>query len=307
MSQLHSDLAAVLRQQGDLAAAASCYRRSIALAADAETFHRLGLTLFEQEQWGAAAECYQRAIALWESGIESRKSARLAMAYSNLGCALVQQGEVMEAIDRFRHGLHLAPDWATLHLNLGQAIAQLDQDAEAIASFERAIELEPNAAVAHLHLAQLWQRQDCWPEAIAHWQRVVELAPDASAWGELAIAQMQQGDWRQTIESLRSALHLQPEFAEAFCQRANRLSSDAWSELQRSTAQFLESLRSSQSDSLQLLAETYLHRANLLWQYGGEMQIQQADRDFAEAQRIAKAENLRLSLPARSIDRSTLR
>ncbi|NJL23663.1 MAG: tetratricopeptide repeat protein [Leptolyngbyaceae cyanobacterium SM1_3_5] len=82
MSQLHIDLAAVLRQQGDLAAAANCYRQAIALAPEAETYHRLGLTLFEQEQWAAAVACYQRAI---EVGKSRGSGIGWAMMYSNLG------------------------------------------------------------------------------------------------------------------------------------------------------------------------------------------------------------------------------
>ncbi|NJL23661.1 MAG: tetratricopeptide repeat protein, partial [Leptolyngbyaceae cyanobacterium SM1_3_5] len=139
------------------------------------------------------------------------------------------------------------------------------------------------------------------------WQRVIERSPrDVAAWGELAIAQMAQGDWRQAIDSLRRAVEVEPQFVEAFGQQVRRSSSsDAWIETQRSTARFLASLRSIEANSLQLLAETYVCRADLLWQYGGDRQIQQADRDLAQAQRIAQAADFQLEIPERSIEQAT--
>ncbi|MBD2088471.1 DUF563 domain-containing protein [Microcoleus sp. FACHB-1515] len=308
LSQLYIDLAAVLRQQGDLAAAANCYRRSIAMAPDAETYYRLGLTLFEQEQWQEAVECYEQAIALWKLGGGYRGSrVEWAIVHSNLGCALVRQGKLKAAIAQFQQGLRLAPNRAALYVNLGQAIAQQGRDRAAIACLERSIELEPTGVAACWQLAQLRQQQECWLEAIALWQRVVAQSPSSSAaWGELAIAQMAQGSWQQAIDSLRCVVRAQPEWIDAFCQQTQQSSSsDAWIDMQRSTARFLASLQSIETNSLQLLAETYLCRAKLLWQYGGDRQIQQADRDFAQAQRIAQAENLRLALPVRSIEQPT--
>ena len=287
-------------RQGDLMAAADCYHQAISALMQSgpieptavAAHYGLGLTLFQQEQWAAAADCYRRAIT------QSQNSAQQAIAYSNLGCALVQQGQFTAAIASFEQGIRLAPRWATLYVNLGHALPQVGRVAEAIAACDQAIHLDPTAVFAHRQRAHLLQTQANWTQAIASWQRVIELTPDdIAAWGELAIAQMAQGEWIQAMTNLRAALTHQPVFAQAFCHKASKLSGDdAWTQAQISCAHLLDSLRSTDTTaSLQRLAETYLHRANLLWQYGGTAQLQQGDRDYEIALRIAN-QNLRLAI-----------
>ena len=75
---------AVLREQGHLDQAASCYRRALALKPDhAEVHYNLGAALKDQGKLDEAAASYRRAIALKPD---------YAYANYNLGAALKDQG-----------------------------------------------------------------------------------------------------------------------------------------------------------------------------------------------------------------------
>ena len=100
----HTNLAAILRQQGD------------GTAADAES-HR-------------AQELFKYSNSL-----------QAASFNTNSGKRLLQAGDVDGAISQFRSAINLAPDYAPAHQQLAQALAQKGQKAEADEEYRKAAQL----------------------------------------------------------------------------------------------------------------------------------------------------------------------
>jgi len=138
------------------------------------------------------------------------------MAYNNLGIALVERGEVDEAISQYDKSLQLHPDYAQAHYNLGNALLQKGKVAEAIAQCEEALRLQPNDADAHVALGNALLTGQNVDEAIAHYSKALELHPDDStAYYNLGNAMLAKGEVAKAAAHYQKALELQPNVAEA--------------------------------------------------------------------------------------------
>ncbi len=68
-----------------------------------------------------------------------------AGAYGNLGAALMNKGQVDEAIACYQKAIELDPKYAMAHTNLGFALTRKGQVDEAIACYQKAIDTRPEA------------------------------------------------------------------------------------------------------------------------------------------------------------------
>jgi tetratricopeptide (TPR) repeat protein len=139
-----------------------------------------------------------------------------ADAHNNLGLVLLQRGQVDEAIDHFRKALAAHPENAPAHYNLGNALLRQGQPDQAAAQFQKAIEFDPAYAEAHNNLGNVLLHEGKVDEAIIHFQKALELQPDyGEAHNNLAIALLQKGQVDEAIARFRTALRVQPGYAEA--------------------------------------------------------------------------------------------
>ena len=63
----------------------------------------------------------------------------MALARSNWGAALLQQGQPAEAIEHPQQALRVQPDLAQAHANLGLALARQGKLAEATEHYQQAL------------------------------------------------------------------------------------------------------------------------------------------------------------------------
>jgi len=78
----------------------------------------------------------------------------MAEAYSNLGFALYQKGQVDEAIAEYQKALDLNPGLADTHTRLGIALWQKGRRDEAIAQLQEVVRLNPHDSNAQSNLAK---------------------------------------------------------------------------------------------------------------------------------------------------------
>lgn len=178
----------------------------------------------QQGDWGTALRCGRTAVAL---------SPGHAATHSLLGLALLQLGEIAEAVTELEQAAHLDRNNAALLGNLGQTYGMAGRHADAHQAFRRAQRLAPahwpyvqgaaialaqqgKAAEAETLLRRLTQRH---PHEAAPWYNLgnVQLALDKPADAEqsLLTALRLVPDDVDTRLSLGSALHRQSRFAEA--------------------------------------------------------------------------------------------
>jgi tetratricopeptide (TPR) repeat protein len=99
------------------------------------------------------------------------------VAHNDLGMALLQKGQVDEAIAHFQKAVEIRADYVRALHNLGAALMQRGRVDEAIAPLQKALELEPKYAAAHYTFGTALLKKGRVEEAIAHYQAALEDQP----------------------------------------------------------------------------------------------------------------------------------
>jgi len=138
------------------------------------------------------------------------------IAHNNLGNALLEKGEVAQAIPHFQKALEIKPEYPEAQNNLGKALAHEGQEDQAISCYQKAIETRPDFAEAQNNLGTALQQKGQADEAIAHYQKAIEIKPDLPElhYG-LGNALLRKGEVNEALESYQKALELNPRYAEA--------------------------------------------------------------------------------------------
>jgi superkiller protein 3 len=196
-----------LESQGNSAGALSLLWEASGLAPrDPDIQNRLGEALERIGALDAAVDAYRRALA---------ERPTFPKAENNLILALVKSGNGTEGIQRAKALVGAAPTDPGAHFTLG--LAQSDQDIEgAIASFRRVLELSPRHALARYNLALVLRRADRLADASAELKRSIDIEPSAESYYLLGVISWHQGDLERAVQALKSAVEVQPRYAEAF-------------------------------------------------------------------------------------------
>jgi protein O-GlcNAc transferase len=134
-----------------------------------------------------------------------------AVYYNNLGNALLQRGQIVEAIDGYRHAVALRPDYAEAHNNLGHALREAGDAHAAMLSCATAIELRPGYAEAYNNLGNALNALGDQDNAVLAYQKAVTFRPDyAEAFSNLARVQASRGHGAESVAAFRQALALDP-------------------------------------------------------------------------------------------------
>jgi tetratricopeptide (TPR) repeat protein len=153
---------------------------------------------------------------------EYREAVRLdpisAVAHANLGSALVEQGELEQALAEFREATRLEPANANWWMRLGQLHEQMGRGEEALHSLETGLEADPGNAKILNHLGWLYATAEPSTlrdpaKALAYAQRAVEASSgtDANMLDTLAEAYYANRDFDKAIETEERALEIAPE------------------------------------------------------------------------------------------------
>jgi len=197
-----------LHQAGDLAAAASCYRR--ALDVDGQSFvalHLLGVLSYQSGQLEEAERLIRAALA---------RQPTAAGAHNNLGLVLDARGRTLEAIDAYRQAIGLRSDYAEAYSNLGIAYKILGRLDAAVAAYEEAVRLRPDFADALANLSTALRLLGRLDEAAAAAQRALDLAPDSpEALNNLGAVLADRGELDAAAEMLARAIARKRPFPEA--------------------------------------------------------------------------------------------
>ena len=131
----------------------------------------------------------------------------LAEAHNNLGLALLNQGQVAEALLCFERAIELRPDLVDARNNLGLACSAQGEPDRALASFEHAVQIDPDHFGALTNLANAFKDQGRAAEAIAYYRLALASRPDdAPVHSNLLLAMHYQpgADPREILAEARS-------------------------------------------------------------------------------------------------------
>jgi len=149
---------------------------------------------------------YANPESLWRNTI--RLNPDCAMAYNNLGIALLHQGRLDEAMTLFQKALKIQPDNVEAYCNLGMVFDQKGRLDEAIAQFRKAMELQPRSVLVQNNFGNLLSRMGRVDEAMAYYRQVLEVDSNSTvALNNLAwlLATASDPRWRNGGEAVRLA------------------------------------------------------------------------------------------------------
>ncbi len=212
------------------------------------------------------------------------------LAHNNLGFALTQQGQDVEAIHHYKEALRLEPESSLTHLNLGNAMVRQGKLEEAIHHYTEALRIVPTYARAHTNLGLALARQGLYDEAIEHHTEALRIEPGfAEAHNNLANVLARKGKFEEATQHYTEALRLNPGYAEAHTNFG--IAFAVQKRFDEAQHHFSEALRLEPNS-----ADAHALLADLLLQQG---KVQEAEPYYTEAIRLnprLKMARLRLSL-----------
>lgn len=147
-----------------------------------------------------------------------------AEAYSNLGNALKELGDLQGSIQFYHKAIKLKPRFCDAYNNMALAHMQLGQPQQAIETYQMALVLSPNLVDAHCNLGNLHKAQGNPELAKQSYLQAIQIRPDfAIAWSNLAGVFKDEGQLATAIAYYREAIRLCPQFADAYSNLGNTL------------------------------------------------------------------------------------
>jgi protein O-GlcNAc transferase len=147
-----------------------------------------------------------------------------AEAYSNLGNALKELGDIDGAIQFYLKAIKLKPRFCDAYNNLASAYMQLGQTKQATETYRMALVLNPALVDAHANLGNLFKAQGRLEDSKRSYLEAIKIKPDfAIAWNNLAGVFKDEGQLETAIAYYQEAIRLAPEFADAHSNLGNAL------------------------------------------------------------------------------------
>jgi protein O-mannosyl-transferase len=147
-----------------------------------------------------------------------------AVARNNLGTAMLKNGQVDEAINQYREAIQNDPGYILAHINLANQLLPKGQVDEAIAQYREALKIDPDDPAALHNLGNALLQKGEVDEAIAQYQEEIKINPDyALAYYNLGNALAQKEQMDSAISQYQAALKLDPDYALAHANLGNAL------------------------------------------------------------------------------------
>jgi Tfp pilus assembly protein PilF len=194
--------------RGNLSEAFAAFEKARAVyPEDARLYNGLGLIYLEQKQYENAMASFQKALELdpnlihahnnlgttyaqlrqWDDAI---REFRLVvndpfydtpeLGFYNLGVALMEKGELIEAVQQLHKAVQLRPNFSQALDKYGVALFRVNRVQEAVKQFKLSIESDPNYIEPCLNLGIAYIKQGKREEAIAQFKIVLAKSTDSA-------------------------------------------------------------------------------------------------------------------------------
>ena len=136
-----------------------------------EAHNNLGTTYAQLKKWDEAI--YEFRLTLSDPFYRTPE-----LAHYNLGLALIEKGEVIEAVKELRSAIEIRPDFIQAVDKHGVALFRLNRIQEAVKQFNRVLELDPTYMESRLNLGLAYMKQGKTAEAIEQFKIILEQSTD---------------------------------------------------------------------------------------------------------------------------------
>lgn len=169
-----------------------------------KAWHRLGTRLVLEQRYEEAILAFQQAVALGFA------------AYTDLGQAYLQTGNLEEARKVLLEGIEIYPESQYAYLYLGQ-IAETQEDwGDADKWYERLAQIAPGYGVAYSARGRIAVRLGQYEQAVLYFQQATQVEPERIGnWLDLGDAAARAHDTATARTAYQQALVLQPDNQQA--------------------------------------------------------------------------------------------
>ena len=223
------------------------YRKIILAVASILLF--ISLISFTYKQ----ASYWRDSITLFQHAVDVTKNNDTA--YSNLGVALAEKGQLDAAMTNFQAALKIRPKDTEANFNIAETLAKQGKREEAAVYYDKVLSLLPGDPQTYISLAAAKIQQGRFEdavklcreglnyhpekvqlhsnlglalmqegkidEAISELETAVKLGSDAMAYNNLALAISSKGEYDTAVEYYRKAIRLEPQNPEGYYNLAN--------------------------------------------------------------------------------------
>lgn len=243
--------------------AIAAYREAALLQPkDPEPHLAAGLALEKQNKFSDAEQEYKRAQALDPGSMDAvtglaniymrgrrfpeaeaelralvRAHPEQSAAHLQLGRVLAAEGKNDEAVAELETAAKSIPDDASLRRDLADLYASTGKNEQAQAAYKTLVAAHPKDAELHDSLGQSLLRQKKFAEAQQEFLIAVNLKPDfGAAYGDLAFAAGENGDYPLAVKALDARAKLLPEIPITYFLRASAY--DHLKDIKKATANY---------------------------------------------------------------------
>lgn len=139
----------------------------------AEAHNNLGSTYAQMRKWDAAIFEFRQAIS-------DPFYLTPELAYYHLGIALMEKGDLIEAVKELHTAVQLRPDFSQALDKYGVVLFRLNRIQESVKQFKQAIEVDPTYVEPYLNLGLAYMKQGKKEEAIEQFKFVSKNSKDES-------------------------------------------------------------------------------------------------------------------------------
>jgi tetratricopeptide (TPR) repeat protein len=157
---------------------------------------------------------WQDSVSLFQHAIQVTSDNYIA--YNNLGAALRERGQLVEAMADIQEALRIRPRYPNAQNNLGDALLAQGKPEEAAPHIQDALRLEPGLPEAHVNWATILNQRGQHAEAAAEYRVALQLQPNsAEAHCGLGAALMALNRYQEALPQLVEAIAIKPDYADA--------------------------------------------------------------------------------------------
>ncbi len=157
---------------------------------------------------------WKDSMTLWTSVL--KHAPQCARAHDNLATEYLNRKDYQTALKHYQTAVSLRPEHAIFRNNLGRLYGVLGELEKAQEELTKAVQLNPSLAEALNNLGIVYYQKQQYEKAAWLFALSDKRRADARVSFNLAKAQLQLGYFEKAQASLRKAIQLQPDYADAY-------------------------------------------------------------------------------------------
>jgi len=163
--------------------------------------------------WRNSFSLFSRAIEVTQNNF---------LAYTSLGLAWFEKGNVTEAIKHYNQAILIKPDYDEAYNNRGIAYVSLGQYQSAIKDYNNALRFHPAFANYHYNRGYIYEILGQYPLAIEDYNIAIRLQPtSAKFYYNRGCSYGKIGQYQSAFEDCNEAVRLNPNYAAAYMCRGS--------------------------------------------------------------------------------------